>query len=156
MQRRACAVLAMAALAAALGCGSAPPPPAAPHPEEEPEEAQVIEPQPVGGQDAGPLLPAPPSPPASTATYEQALAEPEPLDANDSRAHLTDLQLTNPMRNVMGRCPVPRRGKLTIKVTRARSIRRRSCRSSASWKCRIAALPAPRSTSTSIARVTRP
>jgi hypothetical protein len=50
------------------------------------------------------------------ATYEQALAVPEALNAQDERAHLTDAQLTAPMRNVPGGCAIPRKGKVTVKV----------------------------------------
>jgi hypothetical protein len=97
-----------------IGCGSTPPPqmPAT-------EEADAVAPEadPAPTEIAGPVQEGgPPAPPPSTASYEEAMSTPEPLDANDTRIHLTDLQLTNPMRNVMGRCRVPRRAKVEAKV----------------------------------------
>lgn len=52
----------------------------------------------------------------STASYEEALAQPEPLDPNDARTQLTDLQLTNPMRDAVSRCKPPTRAKVVVKV----------------------------------------
>ncbi len=54
--------------------------------------------------------------PPSTASYEQALSTPEPLNVNDDRMHLTDGQLTGPVRSVLNGCPVPARAKITIKI----------------------------------------
>ncbi len=52
----------------------------------------------------------------STASYEQALSTPEPLNVNDDGLHLTDAQLTGPVRSVLNGCPVPPRAKITIKT----------------------------------------
>jgi hypothetical protein len=52
----------------------------------------------------------------STATYEQAISTPEPIDVNDDRAHLTDAQLTSPMRGVVNGCRVPSNARVTIKT----------------------------------------
>lgn len=52
----------------------------------------------------------------SSATYDEALSTPEPVDVNDERMHLTDTQLTSPMNNVLRGCPVPSNAKLTIKT----------------------------------------
>lgn len=92
----------------ALACGSSHPPP--PH-VDVPDAAPEPTPPPV---IAKPVSTRPPLPP--NATYEEALDEPEDLNVQDTRAHLTDLQLTNPMRDVLGSCRVPRNAKVTIKV----------------------------------------
>ena len=52
----------------------------------------------------------------STATYEEATSTPELLDVNDERAHLTDSQLTGPMRSVLTTCRVPSNARVTIKT----------------------------------------
>ena len=52
----------------------------------------------------------------STATYEEAMATAEPIDVNDDRHHLTDLQLTNPMRGVTVNCRVPGNARITIRT----------------------------------------
>lgn len=52
----------------------------------------------------------------STASYEQALSTPEPLNVNDDRMHLTDGQLTGPVRGVLSGCGVPARARITIKT----------------------------------------
>jgi hypothetical protein len=96
----------------ALGCGSAPPP-QAPQPEEPDAEAPEPAPEPV--QNTGPSHDAEQRPP-STASYDEALASPESLDPNDGRAHLTDLQLANPMRQTTAKCKVSRNAKVVIKV----------------------------------------
>ena len=97
-----------------LGCGSSRPPQAA-APEE--HDAQVPEPvaEPIQNSSASQDV-ASRRPLSSTASYEEALAQPEPLNAQDERAHLTDLQLTGPMREVVGKCGVPKRAKVMIKV----------------------------------------
>ncbi len=97
------------ALVFAVACGSSHPPP----PHVDMPDAEPAPPLPV--VDAGrPAATRPPLPP--NATYEEALDEPEDLNVQDTRAHLTDLQLTNPMRDVLGKCRVPRNAKVTIKV----------------------------------------
>lgn len=54
--------------------------------------------------------------PPSTATYEEATSTPEMLDQHDTRAHLTDQQLMNPMRDVPNKCRLPKRAKVSVKV----------------------------------------
>jgi len=63
-----------------------------------------------------PLTPAPPPLPPSTASYEEAIREPEPTGARDDRIQLTDAQLTGPMNGVLARCSVPSTAKVTIKT----------------------------------------
>jgi hypothetical protein len=66
---------------------------------------------------SAPVAPAPVAPPlAPNASYDEALAIPEALDVQDERAHLTDSQLMNPVRNVPGDCRVPSRAKVTVKI----------------------------------------
>jgi hypothetical protein len=124
-------------LAACLvtACGSSPPPPAAapPPPPPSPPAASAAPapapepPEPDTKDDdlpdtstdeepaPPPADPAEPTPP-STASYEQATSKPEPLNANDDRLHLTDNQLSGPMRGVAAKCKVPARAKVTIKT----------------------------------------
>ncbi|HEY8073195.1 MAG TPA: hypothetical protein VIF62_03780, partial [Labilithrix sp.] len=40
----------------------------------------------------------------STATYDEALAKPEPVDVGDDAPHLTDAQLTSPMNGALVGC----------------------------------------------------
>ncbi len=49
---------------------------------------------------------------------------PERLDVHDERVHLTDGQLTGPMRGVLNGCRVPSNARVTIKtaVQRGRAI----------------------------------
>jgi hypothetical protein len=54
--------------------------------------------------------------PPSTASYDQALSTPEPIDIHDDRAHLTDVQLTSPMGAALVGCRVPASAKVTIKT----------------------------------------
>jgi hypothetical protein len=97
--------------AALVACGGAPPaPPAAPV-AEEPEEREPEEPVASGSLDA-----AERARPPSTASYDEALATPEALDVHDERAHLTDVQLSNPMRGVLSGCRVPSNARVTIKT----------------------------------------
>ena len=44
------------------------------------------------------------------------MSTPEPLNVNDDRLHLTDAQLTSPLRSVLNGCPSPGRAKITIKT----------------------------------------
>jgi hypothetical protein len=98
-----------------VACASAPPPPAAPAADE--HEAAAEEPEApsvavvAGGVDA-PERSAPPS----TRTYDEALSTPEKLDVHDDRVHLTDAQLTGPMRGVLTGCRVPPSARVTIKT----------------------------------------
>lgn len=54
--------------------------------------------------------------PPSTSSYEDAVSVPEQLDTHDSRAHLTDAQLTGPMHDVPNRCRLPKRAHVQCKV----------------------------------------
>lgn len=107
-----------------VACASAPPPPAAPAPSppsspspspSPPAETEHDEEPPaplaaaIGAPDAG-------AAPPSTATFEQATAAPEPVGLDDNRVHLTDNQLTEPMRGVLARCRVPANARVTIKT----------------------------------------
>jgi hypothetical protein len=104
-----------------VGCGSAPPPTAAASPPD--TKAAAPQEAPVAGSTATVDVPAEPPPP-STASYEEALSTPESLDVHDERAHLTDVQLTGPMRGVLSGCSVPSNARVTIKtaVQRGRAI----------------------------------
>lgn len=100
------------AAAFALGCGGAPPPPPM-----HPEEPSVDEPPEHEPEVITNAAPTPESQrPPSTASFEEATATPEMLDTHDARAHLTDQQLTNPMRDVPSKCRLPKRAKITVKV----------------------------------------
>ena len=44
------------------------------------------------------------------------MAAPEPLDVKDDRAHLTDAQLTSPMKSVINGCRVPSNARVTIRT----------------------------------------
>jgi hypothetical protein len=54
--------------------------------------------------------------PRSTATYEEAMAHAEPIDVHDERQHLSDIQLTGPMRGVITGCRVPGNARITIRT----------------------------------------
>jgi hypothetical protein len=54
--------------------------------------------------------------PPSTASYEEALSTPEPVDMDDDHAHLTDVQLSSPMGGALVGCPVPSHAKITIRT----------------------------------------
>lgn len=97
------------ALGAACGAPPAPPPEAPPPP---PPHA---EPPPTDWSKV-PITPAAAPAPPSTASYEEALREPEPTGAHDERTQLTDAQLTGPMNGVLARCRVPSNAKVTIKT----------------------------------------
>ena len=97
-----------------VACASAPPPPppAVSTPEEHdaaPDEQRSV--APVASVDAPER-----SVPSSTKSYEEALSTPEKLDVHDERVHLTDAQLTGPMRGVLTGCRVPSNGKVTVKT----------------------------------------
>lgn len=101
-----------------VACASAPPPPppSTPAPVVDPDEhdGPPDEPAPlatVPGLDA-PERSAPPS----TKSYDQALSTPERLDVNDDRVHLTDAQLTGPIRGVLTGCRVPSNARVTVKT----------------------------------------
>ena len=97
-----------------IACASAPPPPpAGPVPEEEhdagPDDPPSVEP--VVSVDAPERSAAP-----SKGSFEDATATPEALDVHDERVHLTDGQLTGPMRSVFNTCRVSSNAKVTIKT----------------------------------------
>jgi hypothetical protein len=54
--------------------------------------------------------------PPSTKSYDEALSAPERLDVHDERIHLTDGQLTGPMRGVLAGCRVTSKTRVTIKT----------------------------------------
>ena len=54
--------------------------------------------------------------PPSTKSYDEALSTPEKLDVNDDRIHLTDAQLTGPMRGVLTGCRMPSNARVTVKT----------------------------------------
>ena len=56
------------------------------------------------------------SAPPSTRSYEEALSTPESLDVHDERVHLTDAQLTGPMRGVLTGCRVSSNARVTIRT----------------------------------------
>ena len=94
-------------------CGSHPPPPPS-----APEEAPKVHAEEDASADwANAVVNAPiPPKPASSASYEEALSTPEPIDVNDERVQLTDGQLTGPMRGVLAGCRVPSNAKVTIRT----------------------------------------
>lgn len=120
--------LTLAAALVVAACGSTPPPaPAAPPPpppapapeppaaDEEKDEGIPDTATDVEEEVSVPTEPASPAPP-STASFEQATATPEPVVAGDDRLHLTDNQLSGPMRGVLAKCKVPPNVKVTIKT----------------------------------------
>lgn len=93
-----------------VGCGSGPPKtPPPPPPEEEAPEPPEPAPEPATPVATG-------AHPVSTASYEEAMSTPESLDASDHRAHLSDNQLSGPMRGANAGCRVPSNAKVTIKT----------------------------------------
>jgi hypothetical protein len=100
--------LCTAAIATTFACGA--PPPKTVDETEKRARTQIALPVPIAV--------APPSrtPLSKSASYEEALAEPEDVNLSDDRAHLTDLQLSNPMRDVLSKCRVPRKASVTIQT----------------------------------------
>ena len=94
-----------------VACASAPPPPPAVNAPEEhaPDEPPSAAPVASG---AAPERSLPPS----TRSYDEALSTPEKLDVNDERVHLTDAQLTGPMRGVLTGCRVASNARVTVKT----------------------------------------
>jgi hypothetical protein len=111
---RSAPLLVLAWLAwSALACGGAPPAVTSSAPADGPPDAAAP------AEPEAPLVTAPPPESTrapSTASFEQATAAPESVDVNDDHLHLTDAQLTGPMRGVLDRCAVPRNAKVTIKT----------------------------------------
>jgi hypothetical protein len=54
--------------------------------------------------------------PPSTGSYDEALSTPEKHDVHDERVHLTDAQLTGPIRGVLTGCRVSSNARVTIKT----------------------------------------
>jgi hypothetical protein len=54
--------------------------------------------------------------PSSTKSYDDALSIPERLDVNDDRVHLTDAQLTGPIRGVLTGCRMAGNARVTVKT----------------------------------------
>ncbi|MBK6459824.1 MAG: hypothetical protein IPF92_02275 [Myxococcales bacterium] len=96
-------------LARIAACAAPPPPPEAPPPPAD------VRPPPTDWSKV-PLTPAPTPAPPSTASYEEAIREPEPTGPRDDRLQLTDPQLTGPMNGVLARCSVPSHAKVTIRT----------------------------------------
>jgi hypothetical protein len=94
-----------------VACASAPPPPPPPTDEHDLATDDPPVPETVTGLDA-PERALPPS----TKSYDEALSTPEKLDVHDERAHLTDAQLTGPIRGVLSKCRVPSNARVTIKT----------------------------------------
>jgi hypothetical protein len=99
-----------------VACASAPPtaaPPAAVHGADEHDAAPDDPASPVlmNGLEAPERSQRP-----STGSYDEALSTPERLDVNDERVHLTDAQLTGPIRGVLMGCRVPSNARVTIKT----------------------------------------
>ncbi len=102
--------MALLASVALVACGSTPKRAPAPLPPDDPETIQEEPPPPA------PTTLVTAAPPSPTASYEEALEAPEPLYVNDDRAHLTDAELTAPMKGVISGCRVPSNVRVTIKT----------------------------------------
>ena len=95
-------------------CASAPPPPPPPPPAADvPDDREAAEDPPAAPVVVNLAAPERSLPP-STKTYEEALSTPESLDVHDESVHLTDAQLTAPMRGVLAGCRIASRAKITI------------------------------------------
>ena len=94
-----------------VACASAPPPVV-----ETPEEHELPAEEPAPAASVVNVDAPERSAPASTKSYDEALSTPERLDVNDDRVHLTDAQLTGPMRSVLNGCRVPSNARVTIKT----------------------------------------
>ena len=97
-----------------LACAGAAPPPVAAHDVEDEHDAGAIE-EAAPAETIAVDTPERSRPP-STASYEEAMSKPESLDVNDDHLHLSDIQLTNPMRGVANGCRLPSKVKVTIKT----------------------------------------
>ena len=95
-----------------VACASAPPPPAV----EAPEEHELTAEEPVPAASVTSVETPERSAPSSTKSYDEALSTPERLDVNDDRVHLTDAQLTGPMRSVLTGCRVASNARVTIRT----------------------------------------
>jgi hypothetical protein len=97
--------LCTAAIATTFACGAPPP-----------KTVDAAIPTQVEVPVSRAVAPPPRAPLSKSASYEEALAEPEDVNLSDDRAHLTDLQLSNPMRDVLSKCKVSRKAALTIQT----------------------------------------
>lgn len=108
-------------MAAALGaailvaaCASTPPPPQpAASAAEDHEDAQD---EPAPAPAAASVDTPERSASASTKSYDEALSTPERLDVNDDRVHLSDAQLTGPIRGVLTGCRMSSNARVTVKT----------------------------------------
>jgi hypothetical protein len=107
-QKAIAEVICAAVIANTMACG-APAPKTA-------DEASNGTKAPIELPTARAITPATRAPLSKSASYEEALAEPEDVNLSDDRAHLTDLQLSNPMRDVLSKCRVPRKASVTIQT----------------------------------------
>ena len=96
-------------------CASAPPPPPAVNTAEE-HDVPLEEPPPAAPVVVTGIDTPEQSQPPSTKSYDEALSTPERLDVNDERVHLTDAQLTGPIRGVLTGCRVPSNARVTVKT----------------------------------------
>ena len=96
-------------LAACASAHPASPPPGHEEPDAAPHEPAPVET--VTGIEAPER-----SQPPSTQSYDEALSTPERLDVNDERMHLTDGQLTGPVRGVLTGCRVPSNARVSVKT----------------------------------------
>ena len=95
-----------------VACASAPPPP----PVTTPEDHDDTPDEPAPASSAANVNTPERSQPPSTKSYDDALSTPEKLDVHDERIHLTDGQLTGPMRGVLTGCRVAANARVTIKT----------------------------------------
>jgi len=111
---RGCVVCLVAATLVA--CGSTPPPPpqAPPPAADVPDDREPVPDDPPAAPDVVSVGAPERSLPPSTKSYEEALSTPESLDVHDESVHLTDAQLTGPMRGVLAGCRISSRVKITI------------------------------------------
>ncbi len=109
------ALLVAAAGLSLLACGGTKTIVRVPAPSLESREPTPVE-EPAPEPPPSITIPAPEKLPPSTASYEQAVSKPEPIDINDDRIHLTDVQLNAPMRGVVSGCRMPPNARVTIKT----------------------------------------
>lgn len=103
-------LLACAALLA-CACGASAPPPEEPRREAVATDAATPE-----TETAAPAAPSEAGRAPRTGSYEEALSTPEALDVHDDHVHLTDAQLTGPMRGAIAGCKVPPQAKVSIRT----------------------------------------
>ena len=108
---------ALAFVTALVACASTPTPtPTTPTtvlaPEPEPPRAAVASTEPP----PAPLPTADSADRSRPRSYDEALSTPEPVEIEDPHPHLTDVQLSSPIRGALTGCHVPRNAKVTIKT----------------------------------------